>query len=169
MHTFAAVRDPYVPNSATRSKRVVGWGAPHDVIELEYSVIAVFGPTASGKSAIAQELALRIGTEVVSADALQVYAGLPILTNQSPAPTRLTAFRDLSEEMSVGEYAGLAHAAIDELVATHAGAVVAGGTGLYLRAALADMAIPASVEPEQRAALERVYDEKVTKADDLLP
>ena len=89
MHTFAAaVRDPYLRNSATRSQRVVGWGAPHDVIELEYSVIAVFGPTASGKSAVAQELAIRIGTEVVSADALQVYAGLPILTNQSPAPTR---------------------------------------------------------------------------------
>ena len=168
MHTFAAVRDPYVPNSARRSQRVVGWGAPHDVIELEYSVIAVFGPTASGKSAIAQELAIRIGTEVVSADALQVYAGLPILTNQSPAPTRLTAFRALSEEMSVGEYAGLAHAAIDELVATHGGAVVAGGTGLYLRAALADLAIPASVGPEQRAALERVYDEGPQAAHDRL-
>ena len=136
--------------------------------ELAYSVIAVFGPTASGKSAVAQELATRIGTEVVSADALQVYAGLPILTNQSPAPTRLTAFRDLSEEMSVGEYAGLAHAAIDELVAAHGGAVVAGGTGLYLRAALADLAIPASVEPAQRAALELLYDDDPRAAHDRL-
>ena len=168
MHTFAAVRDPRVRNSARRSQRVVGRGAPRDVTELAYSVIAIFGPTASGKSAVAQELAIRIGTEVVSADALQVYAGLPILTNQSPAPTRLTAFRDLSEEMSVGEYAGLAHAAIDELVATHGGAVVAGGTGLYLRAALADLAIPASVGPEQRAALERVYDEDPQAAHDRL-
>ena len=53
--------------------------------------------------------------EVVSADALQVYAGIPILTNQAPTPTRLTAFRELSEEMSVGEYATLAHdAAADD-------------------------------------------------------
>ena len=168
MHTFDAVHDPCVRNSAIRSPWVVGRGAPRGVTKLEYSVIAVFGPTASGKSAVAQELATRIGTEVVSADALQVYVGLPILTNQSPAPARLTAFRALSEEMSVGEYSGLAHAAIDELVETNGGAVVAGGTGLYLRAALADLAIPAPVEPEQRAAIERVYDEDPQAAYDRL-
>jgi len=168
MHTFDAVRDPRVRNSAIRSQRVVGRGAPRNVIELAYSVIALFGPTASGKSAVAQMLASRIGTEVVSADALQVYAGLPILTNQSPAPTRLTAFRDLTEEMSVGEYAGFAHAAIDELVVANGVAVVAGGTGLYLRAALADLAIPASVQPTQRAALEQLYDDDPRVAHDRL-
>lgn len=168
MHTLGAVRDPSVHGSALRSQRVVGRGAPRDVTKLAYSVIAVFGPTASGKSAVAHELATRIGTEVVSADALQVYAGLPILTNQSSTPTRLTAMRDLSEEMSVGEYAGLAHAAIDELVAAHGGAVVAGGTGLYLRAALADLAIPASVDPARRAVLELLYDDDPRAAHERL-
>ena len=158
MHTLDAVRDTRVRSSAIRSQRVVGRGAPRDVTKLGYSVVAVFGPTASGKSAVAQNLALRIGAEVVSADALQVYARIPILTNQAPAATRLTAFRDLSEEMSVGEYAALAHEAIDELVAAHGCAVVAGGTGLYFRAALADLAIPGAVDPESRAALERRYD-----------
>ena len=158
MHTFDTVRDPLVRSSALRSQWVVGRGAPPDVTKLGYSVLAVFGPTASGKSAVAHELATRLATEVVAADALQVYSGLPILTNQSPTPTRLTAFRDLSQEMSVGEYARLAHDAIDQLVAGRGCAVVAGGTGLYLRCALADLAIPPAVEPASRAELERLYD-----------
>jgi tRNA dimethylallyltransferase len=106
------------------------------------AVIAVFGPTASGKTAVAETIADRLGTDVVSCDALQVYRGLPILTNQPARPTALVAIRELSEAMSVGAYATLAHVAIDERVAMSGSAVVSGGTGLYLRAALADMAVP---------------------------
>jgi tRNA dimethylallyltransferase len=106
------------------------------------SVIAVFGPTASGKTAVAELIADRLETEVVSADALQVYRGLPILTNQPDRPTRLVAIRGIDEEMSVGAYATLAHGAIDELVERTGSAVVCGGTGLYLRAALADLEVP---------------------------
>ena len=122
-------------------------------------VIAVFGPTASGKSDVAEVLADRLGTEVVSADALQVYRGLSILTNQSERQTRLVAVRDLTEEMSVAEYARLAHEAIDELVEAHGSAVVAGGTGLYLRAALVDLHVPPAPENGARARWESVYDE----------
>ncbi len=121
-------------------------------------VVAVFGPTASGKSVVAQVLAERIGTEVVSADALQVYRGLPLVTNQPTAPTRLVAIRDLSETMSVGEYAELAHAAIDELVESHGTAILAGGTGLYLRAALVDLRVPPAADPTSRNRLEGLYD-----------
>jgi tRNA dimethylallyltransferase len=127
--------------------------------KLQYDVVAIFGPTASGKSAVAEDLAGRVGTEVVSADALQVYRGLPILTNQPLVPTRLVAVRDLCETMSVGEYAPLAHAAIDELVARNGAAVVAGGTGLYLRAALANLAIPPARIDARRAELEESYDD----------
>ena len=105
-------------------------------------VIAVFGPTASGKTAIAEAVADALGTEVVSADAMQVYRGLPILTNQPSRRTALVGIRELDEEMSVGVYATLAHEAIDELVARTGTAVVSGGTGLYLRAALADLNVP---------------------------
>ena len=136
----------------------MGSGASRAMTTLQYSVIAVFGPTASGKSEVAHELATRLRTEVVSADALQVYRGLPILTNQSPYPTRLTAIRSLSATMSVGEYTALAHAAIDELVAASGGAIVAGGTGLYLRAALADLSIPSAVPKATRARFEEMYD-----------
>lgn len=111
---------------------------------LSVEVVAVFGPTASGKSAVAEALAGRLRTQVVSCDALQVYRGLPILTNQPHLPTRLVGICGLDEEMSVGAYAPLAHAAIDELVAVHGTAVVAGGTGLYLRAAIADLSVPAA-------------------------
>src|SRR5262245_47028588 len=158
MHTLGTVRVPHVRFSALRSQRMVGWGAPPAMTTLRYSVVAIFGPTASGKSDVAHELAARLRTEVVSADAFQVYAGLPILTNQSPYPTRLTAVRSLSADMSVGEYAALAHAEIDDLVATSGTAVVAGGTGLYLRAALADLAVPGAVPHATRAHFEEMYD-----------
>jgi tRNA dimethylallyltransferase len=121
-------------------------------------VFAVFGPTASGKTRVAEALAGRLGTEVVSADAMQVYRGLPILTNQPAHPTRLVAVRDLDEEMSVGEYARLAHEAVDELVGAHGAAVVAGGTGLYLRAALVDLAVPPAPQPCARERWEAAYD-----------
>jgi tRNA dimethylallyltransferase len=131
-------------------------------------VIAVFGPTASGKSAVAEILADRLGTEVVSADALQVYRELPILTNQSTRPTRLVGIRSVHEEMSVGEYAPLAHDAIDELVSAHGAAVVAGGTGLYLRAALVDLDVPPPAAHGRREALEREYDAAPDRAHERL-
>jgi tRNA dimethylallyltransferase len=127
-------------------------------------VLAVFGPTASGKSAVAEVIADRLGTEVVSADALQVYRGLPILTSQPARPTRLVAVRGLSEEMSVGEYTRLAHAAIDDLVDAHGVAVVAGGTGLYLRAALVDLELPPPPAVGARRRWEAEYDANPTAA-----
>lgn len=123
------------------------------------AVFAIFGPTASGKTGVAEALADRLGTDVVSCDALQVYRGLPILTNQPSRTTALVAIRELSEEMSVGAYAALAHEAIDERVATTGAAVVSGGTGLYLRAALADLAVP---PPPAAGLRERIVDEVVT-------
>ncbi len=116
-------------------------------------VVAVFGPTASGKSAVAESVADRLGTEVVSADAMQVYRGLPILTNQPTRPTRLVGIRSLEEKMSVGAFAELAHREIDALVAERGTVVVSGGTGLYLRAALADIGVPPPVAPELRARI----------------
>ena len=122
-------------------------------------VIAVFGPTAAGKTAVAEALADRLATEIVSADAMQAYAGFPILTNQPERPTRLVALWPLGHEGSVGEYEEHAHAAIDELVAANGAAVVAGGTGLYLRAALADLDLPPAPSTDVRARWETAYDD----------
>jgi tRNA dimethylallyltransferase len=122
------------------------------------TVLAIFGPTASGKTAVAHAVAERIPAELVSADSMQVYRGLPILTNQSPA--RLVGIWPLEHEASVGDYQQLAHAAIDEILDTGRTPIVVGGTGLYLRAALADLSLPPAPEPGERERWERFYDEQ---------
>jgi tRNA dimethylallyltransferase len=122
-------------------------------------VIAIFGPTASGKSAVAEALAQRIPARLVSADAMQVYRSVPILTNQSDYPTELVAIWDLDHESSVGEYAELAHAAIDRALEEGLTPIVAGGTGLYLRGALVDLDLPPAPEAGARERWELVYDD----------
>src|SRR5262252_8023465 len=122
-------------------------------------VIGLFGPTASGKSDVAAEVTELIPAEVVSADAMQVYDGLPILTNRSANPERLVGIWPLSHVASVGEYAPLAHAAVDEILAAGRTPLVVGGTGLYFRAALAELALPPAPAPGARERLERLYDE----------
>jgi tRNA dimethylallyltransferase len=122
------------------------------------TVLALFGPTASGKTAVAEAIAERIPAEIVSADAMQVYDGLPILTAQPERPTRLVAVWPLAHEASVAEYAALAHAAVDEVIAAGKTPVVAGGTGLYLRAALTDLRLPPAPEPGVREHWEAFYD-----------
>jgi tRNA dimethylallyltransferase len=132
-------------------------------------VLAIFGPTASGKTAVAEVLAERIPAEVVSADSMQVYRGLPILTAQPKRPTRLVAIWGLDHEASVGEYERLAHEAIDEILAAGRTAVVTGGTGLYLRAALADLDLPPAPDPGTRERWESIYDgEGAERAHELL-
>jgi tRNA dimethylallyltransferase len=114
------------------------------------AVIALFGPTGVGKTAIAVALASSLrdrGEEpvAVSADALQVYAGLEILTSVASQEERvalehrLISFLPLDATFSVGQYAELAHAEIDGLLAAGRRPIVVGGTGLYLRAALAEL------------------------------
>jgi tRNA dimethylallyltransferase len=121
-------------------------------------VLALFGPTASGKTAVAEALVERLRAEIVSADSMQVYRGLPILTGQPETPTRLVAIWDLDHDASVAEYARLAHEAIDEIAAAGRTPIVVGGTGLYLRAALADLELPPRPEPGVRARWEQIYD-----------
>jgi tRNA dimethylallyltransferase len=107
---------------------------------------------------VAEAVADRLGGEVVSADSMQAYRGLPILTAQPDRPTRLVGIWPLALEGSVAEYARHAHAAIDEVLAEGRIPVVAGGTGLYLRAALVDLGLPAAPTGEQRERWERLYD-----------
>jgi tRNA dimethylallyltransferase len=89
---------------------------------------------------------------------MQVYDGLPILTAQPERPTRLVAVWPLAHEASVAEYAELAHAAVDEVLAGGKIPVVVGGTGLYLRAALTDLRLPPAPEPGARERWKEFYD-----------
>ncbi len=113
-------------------------------------IIALFGPTAVGKTAVALALAreLRARGEdpvAVSADALQVYAGLETLTGVATADEQaelehhLVSFLPLNATFSAGQYSELAHAEIDALLDAGRRPIVVGGTGLYLRAALAEL------------------------------
>jgi len=134
-------------------------------------IIALFGPTGVGKTAVAVAVAelLRARGEdpvAVSADALQVYAGLETLTGVASAAEqarlehRLVSFLPLDATFSAGQYAQLAHAQIDELLAAGRRPIVVGGTGLYLRAALGELNLrpppPEGVRERWTAELERV-------------
>jgi tRNA dimethylallyltransferase len=114
------------------------------------TVIALFGPTGVGKTAVALALAERLRERgedplAISADALQVYRGLGALTG---APTagererlehRLVGTVPVTETFSAGEFALLAHAEVDAALAIGRRPIVVGGTGLYLRAALSEL------------------------------
>jgi tRNA dimethylallyltransferase len=127
-------------------------------LEAQPLVVAIFGPTASGKTAVAEAVTERIPAEIVSADAMQVYAGLPILTNQPDRATRLVGIWPCDHEASVGEFQALAHAAVDDVLAAGRTPIVVGGTGLYLRAALVDLALPPAPTADVRGRFEGLYD-----------
>lgn len=123
------------------------------------SVLAIFGPTASGKSAVAEAIAERVPAELVSADSMQVYRGLAILTNQD-ARARLVGIWPLERQGTVGEYQRLAHEAIDEILAAAKTPVVVGGSGLWFQAALTTVQLPPEVRPNARERWERLYDRR---------
>ncbi|HXP98729.1 MAG TPA: tRNA (adenosine(37)-N6)-dimethylallyltransferase MiaA [Solirubrobacteraceae bacterium] len=139
-------------------------------------VIALFGPTGIGKTAVAVALARRLraprGTDergehpvAISADALQVYQGIETLTGVATATERrelehrLVSFLPIDASFSAGQYAELAHAEIDDALAEGRRPIVVGGTGLYLRAALCDLDLrpppPEGARERWTAELER--------------
>lgn len=129
-------------------------------------IAAIFGPTASGKTGVAIELAelLRERGEdpvAVSCDAMQVYRGMEAIS-AAPAPAeqerlehRLVGIAAPGEEFSAGRYAELAHREIDALLAEARRPILVGGTGLYLQAALTDLDLKPPVPEEIRAEVER--------------
>jgi tRNA dimethylallyltransferase len=127
-------------------------------------LVGIFGPTALGKTEIALALAERLDGEIVTADSMQVYSGLPILTNQPRTGEvggiahHLVAFVDPQREFSVAEYARLARQTLSEIAGRGRTAVIEGGSGLYVRAAFGTLGfgVPPNralrVELEQRIA-----------------
>ncbi len=127
------------------------------------TVLAIFGPTGVGKTGVAIALAEKLrerGNEpvAINCDALQVYAGLEVLTGaaseqeQARLEHRLLGFVPVTEDFSVGDYMPLAHREVDAALAAGRTPIVVGGTGLYLRAALADLSlqrVPANSEDSE--------------------
>ncbi|MFN8112525.1 MAG: tRNA (adenosine(37)-N6)-dimethylallyltransferase MiaA [Solirubrobacterales bacterium] len=128
-------------------------------------VVAIFGPTGVGKTAVAIELATLMRERgenpvAVSCDAIQVYRGLEVLSGAADAAERerlehrLAGIADVSEEFSAGRFADLARTEIDELLSAGRTPIVVGGTGLYMRAALAELDLQPPVPAEVRALVE---------------
>ncbi len=122
--------------------------------------LALVGPTASGKSALALELARRLGdVELLSADSMQVYRGMDVGTAKpSPAergevPHHLIDLADPSEEWSVARWTEEAHAAIAAIERRGRRALLVGGTGLYFQAVVDELRLPGRY-PSAKASLE---------------
>jgi tRNA dimethylallyltransferase len=122
-------------------------------------VIAVVGPTAAGKSELALRLAAELGGEVVNADSMQLYAGMDIGTAKLPVarrggvPHHLLDIWDVRQTASVAQYQRLARAVIAEIQRRGRVPVLAGGSGLYVRAALDPLEFPGT-DPQVRRRLE---------------
>jgi tRNA dimethylallyltransferase len=122
-------------------------------------VVAVVGPTASGKSGLAVEVALALGGEVVNADAFQLYRGMDVGTAKPSMPERrgvphhLLDVLDVTQEATVAGYQRAADGLLDEIAARGRHAVLVGGSGLYVRAVLDGLDIPPT-DPAVRARLE---------------
>jgi len=128
-------------------------------------LIAVFGPTAIGKTGVAIEIAglLRERGEdpvAINCDSIQVYRGLEVISgaaspdDQASLEHRLLSFVPIDEEFSAGKFAEAAHAEIDRAIADDRRPILVGGTGLYLRAALTELEMRPPVDLELRAEVE---------------
>lgn len=127
-------------------------------------VIAVVGPTASGKTALGVKLALKLGGEVISADSMQIYDSMPIA---SAAPTaeemcgikhHLVGFCSPSRKFSVAEYVALAEAAVDEAAKNGKLPIIVGGTGLYVDSLISGVSFKAEDTEDIRRELESEAD-----------
>lgn len=122
-------------------------------------VVAVVGATATGKSDLALDLAERLGGEVVNADAMQLYRGMDIGTNKLPVdqrrgiPHHLLDVLEVTDEATLADYQARSEAAIADVLGRGLVPVLAGGSGLYVRAALDHLDIPPT-DPAVRARLE---------------
>jgi tRNA dimethylallyltransferase len=134
-------------------------------------VLAVFGPTAVGKTGAAvavAELLRERGEDpvAISCDAIQVYQGLEVLSGAAGAGERaqlehrLLGFVPIEDEFSAGRFASVAQREIDSLLDAGRRPIVVGGTGLYLRAALSDLELRPPVPPEVREAVEREIEQR---------
>lgn len=138
-------------------------------------VIAVFGPTAIGKTSVAIELARALrkrGEEpvAINCDSIQVYAGLELVSgaasteDQAQLEHRLLSFVPIDQEFSAGRFGEAARHEIDAALAGGRSPILVGGTGLYLRAALTDLEMRPPVDQELRAAVEAELEERGSEA-----
>ncbi|WP_169732954.1 tRNA (adenosine(37)-N6)-dimethylallyltransferase MiaA [Haloechinothrix halophila] len=142
---------------------------PREPAERPLRPVAVVGPTATGKSDLAIELALALGGEVINADAMQLYRGMDIGTAKVPPEERrgvdhhLLDVLDVTETASVAAYQRDARACVERLLADGTVPVICGGSGLYVQAIVDDLRFPGT-DPDVRARLTREAEEMGSEA-----
>lgn len=124
-------------------------------------VVCITGPTACGKSELADEVAVRLGTDVISVDSMQVYRGMDIGTAKTPVedrrvPLRMVDVVDVSQDYSVASFQHDARALVDERMGRGQASVLCGGTGLYLDAVIDEMDFPSG---ETHGAVRSEYED----------
>jgi tRNA dimethylallyltransferase len=123
-------------------------------------VIGLLGPTGVGKTDVAVQLARMLGTRIISCDSMQIYAGFSVLTNQPSSEQDerhlhdLVGFVDPERRFSAVEFCECARPLVEGELASHGSAVLAGGSGLYMRAALAPLAVVSTADQERLLRLE---------------
>lgn len=128
-------------------------------------VVCIVGPTASGKSSLAESVALRLGSDVISVDAMQVYRGMDVGTAKTPVserrvPLAMVDVAAVGEDFSVALFQGMARGLVDERLARGRVPVLCGGTGLYLDSVIDEMDFPAGdTRGEGRIRYERLAEE----------
>ncbi len=131
------------------------------------STFFIVGPTAAGKSEIAAKIAHRLGAEIVSADAFQIYRGLDLLTAKpdsatlAKAPHHLIGTVPLSEEMNVEKFRAMATGVIHDLEARGKPVIVVGGSGLYIKALTHGLSKLPSADWKLREELEKASEEEL--------
>jgi tRNA dimethylallyltransferase len=122
-------------------------------------VFFIVGPTATGKSEIAADVAAELGAEIVSADAFQIYRGLDLLTAKpdsatlAKAPHHLVGTVSISDDMSAAKFRERALSAISEIHSRKKLAIVVGGSGLYIKALTHGLSSAPAADPDLRARL----------------
>lgn len=133
-------------------------------MEKARKLIVVSGPTASGKTSLGVKIAQSFGGEVVSADSMQIYRGIPIATaqpdesEQMGIPHRLMGFLDVGTPFSVADYCELAHKTIAEIESRGNLPVMVGGTGLYIDSVADDIKFSECGSTEIRQRLQKECD-----------
>lgn len=129
-------------------------------MEQKQPVIAIVGPTASGKTALSIALAKKMSGEIVSADSMQIYKGIEIASaaptdsEMSEVPHHLVRFADVGRRFSVAEYVGMASKAIEDIGKRGRMPIVTGGTGLYIDSLLSGISFGGEDDPAVRKRLE---------------
>lgn len=130
-------------------------------------LITILGPTASGKTSLAIQLAQEVDGEIICADSRTIYRGMDIGTakpskqERAQIPHHLLDLVDPGEHLSVAAFKTLAEAQIHEIAARGKVPFLVGGSGLYIDAVLFDYQFPAPADPERRAQLEMMNDESL--------